>query len=123
MLVYSNKIIEEADSNKTATLFTTLGSVANITGIFIELYLIDTIGRKKNYFISGILVTCVLYGYMICSFIDGARTMYKYLYLVIRFGYGLGIGPLYYSYMPDILPLAGITLIQFLFQGLSFVVF
>ena len=35
MLVYSNKIIEEADSNKTATLFTTLGSVTNVIGIFI----------------------------------------------------------------------------------------
>ena len=115
MLVYSNKIIEEADSNKTATLFTSLGSVANITGIFIQLYLTDSIGRKKNYLISAVLTTCILYGYMICSFIDGARKAYKYLYLAIRFGYGLGIGPLYYSYMPDILPLAGITLIQFLF--------
>ena len=46
MLVYSNKIIEEADSNKTATLYTTLGVVTNVLGIFVHLALIDNIGRK-----------------------------------------------------------------------------
>lgn len=91
-----------------ATVFTVISAIFDLLGVFVCKLMISKFSIRVTYFFSFIFTLIVLMAFAISGYCNFFQ-MYGVLVILIRFSQSCGVGAISWTYLPDILPLVGVT--------------
>jgi len=119
---YANTIFEDSGLNPSdASIYSTILAGLNLGAAIFLAGVADRIGRRKPYLVGSYL-TCLSVLAIAITIYYGEYIVARFLLLFYIFAYSGSVGTLTYMYIPEMLPVAGVSVIMLLTSCFSAIV-
>lgn len=107
-VVYSNEILLSGNAQADATLWSLLTITGDLLGLFLGLFLIERFQRRALFLTTLSLLALTDFSFSLFGYLDLLQ-IYKFGIFILRLLFSMGMASVLWGYVPDILPLNGVT--------------